>query len=563
MESSIFAQLSLVIAVVAVVSIIMKLLRQPLIVGYILTGILVGPSFLHLIQDKETFEGFSKIGIALLLFIIGLGLNLDIIRKLGKTVLTVALLEIGAMMILGYLVSIAIGLSSMDALFIGAALTFSSTIIIVKVLNDKREQTRLYGQICIGILLVEDIAATIALLVLSTNGNGGGFSPVELGILALKGIALAGALALVSTKILPRLSKFIASSQELLFLFAIAWGFGVATLFGIAGFSLEVGALFAGVSLAGLTYAQEIAARLKPLRDFFVVVFFIVLGGGLELHNLGQAILPAIALSLVVILFKPLMVMMGLGFLGYTKRTSFKAGLPIAQISEFSLILIVLAQSYGLVTPQTSAIVTLVAIITIGATTYLMHYDDQLYAGLEHRLRLFERRIVKEDTKTNLDYPIVMFGYHKGGQEFAKVFREMRRRFIVVDYNPEVVEQLERQRINFMYGDATDPELLKELNITKTKLIVSVMVDFPTNLSLLKHVTHENPDAIFICHADTFEEANELYNNGATYIMMPYLIGSEKIGNFLKRTSLDKKDFDNYRDRHLTQLESQLRAAQK
>lgn len=562
MESTIFAQLSLVIAVVAVVSIIMKLLRQPLIVGYILTGILVGPSFLHLIQDKETFEGFSKIGIALLLFIIGLGLNLDIIRKLGKTVLTVAVLEIGAMMILGYLVSIAIGLSSMDALFVGVALTFSSTIIIVKVLNDKREQTRLYGQICIGILLVEDIAATIALLVLDANSKGG-IDATEFGLLAAKGIGIALALALVSTKVLPRLSKFIASSQELLFLFAIAWGFGVATLFEMSGFSLEVGALFAGVSLAGLPYAQEIAARLKPLRDFFVVVFFIVLGESLSLSNLGQALLPAIALSLVVILFKPLMVMMGLGFLGYTKRTSFKAGLPIAQISEFSLILIVLAQGYGLVSPLTSAIVALVAIITIGATTYLMHYDDQLYAGLEHRLRLFERRVVKEDTKTNIDYPIVMFGYHKGGQEFAKVFREMRRRFIVVDYNPEVIEQLERQRINFMYGDATDPELLKELNVSKAKLIVSVMVDFPTNLSLLKHVAHENPDAIFICHADTFEEANELYNNGATYIMMPYLIGSEKIGNFLKRTSLDKKDFDNYRDRHLTQLESQLRAAQR
>lgn len=563
MESTIFAQLSLVIAVVAIVSIIMKLLRQPLIVGYILTGILVGPSFLHLIQDKETFEGFSKIGIALLLFIIGLGLNLDIIRKLGKTVLTVAILEIGAMMILGYLVSIAIGLSTMDALFIGAALTFSSTIIIVKVLNDKREQTRLYGQICIGILLVEDIAATIALLVLSTNGNGGGFSPLQLGELAIKGMLLAGALALVSTKILPKLSKFIASSQELLFLFAIAWGFGVATLFAMTGFSLEVGALFAGVSLAGLPYAQEIAARLKPLRDFFVVVFFIVLGETLELHNLGQALLPALALSLIVILFKPLMVMTGLGFLGYTKRTSFKAGLPIAQISEFSLILIVLAQSYGLVSPQTSAIVTLVAIITIGATTYLMHYDDQLYAGLEHRLRLFERRVIKEDTKSKLDYPVVMFGYHKGGQEFAKVFREMRRRFIVVDYNPEIIEQLERQHINFMYGDATDPELLQELNIHKAKLIVSVIVDFQTNLSLLKHVTHENPDAIFICHADTFEEANELYNNGATYIMMPYLIGSEKIGNFLKRTSLNKQDFDNYRDKHLTQLEIQLRAGQR
>ena len=233
-------------------------------------------------------------------------------------------------------------------------------------------------------------------------------------------------------------------------MFAIAWGFGVATLFEMSGFSLEVGALFAGVSLAGLPYAQEIAARLKPLRDFFVVVFFIVLGESLTLSNLGQALLPAIALSLVVILFKPLMVMTGLGLLGYTKRTSFKAGLPIAQISEFSLILVVIAQGYGLVSPLTSAIVALVAIITIGATTYLMHYDDELYAGLEHRLRLFERRIVKEESKTNADYPVVMFGYHKGGQEFAKVFREMRRRFNVVHYIPEVIEQLESQRNNFM-----------------------------------------------------------------------------------------------------------------
>jgi Kef-type K+ transport system membrane component KefB len=284
MESSIFAQLSLAIAVVTAVSILMRLLRQPLIVGYILTGILVGPSFLHLISDKATFEGFSSIGIALLLFIIGLGLNFDIIRKLGKTVLFVAGLEIGVMLILGFVVSRAMGMSSMDSLFIGAALTFSSTIIIVKVLNDKREQTRLYGQICIGILLVEDIAATIALLIVSTNNNG--ISPEEVGLLAAKGLGLAVTLALVSTKVLPKLSKFVASSQELLFLFAVAWGFGIATIFSITGFSLEVGALFAGVSLAGLPYAQEIAARLKPLRDFFVVVFLIVLGEALELHNL-------------------------------------------------------------------------------------------------------------------------------------------------------------------------------------------------------------------------------------------------------------------------------------
>ena len=563
MESSIFGQLSLVIAVVAVVSIIMRLMRQPLIVGYILTGILVGPSFLHLIQDKGTFEGFSSIGIALLLFIIGMGLNFDIIRKLGKTVIVVAALEISMMLLLGFLVGRAIGMPLSDALFLGAALTFSSTIIIVKVLNDKREQTRLYGQICIGILLVEDIVATIALLLLSTNNSSGGISAGEIGLLAVKGAVLALVLTLVSTKLLPKLSKFMASSQELLFLFAIAWGFGVATVFSMIGFSLEVGSLFAGVSLASLPYAQEIAARLKPLRDFFVVVFFIVLGESLQLHSLGNVLLPALLVSALVIFFKPLLVMIGLGSLGYTKRTSFKAGLPIAQISEFSLILVVLAQSYNLVSADTSAMVTLIALVTIGATSYLMHYDDWLYGKLENKLRFFERRIIKEETKKKVAYPIILFGYHKGGHEFTKVFRDMKKRYIVVDYNPEVIELLERRHVHFMYGDATDLELLKELSVEQAKLVVSVMTDFSINLTLLKHVQHENPHAIFICHADTFEEANVLYRHGATYVMMPYLIGSERISNFLKRTNLDKHDFDNYRDRHLTMLETQIRADSK
>ena len=559
MESTIFVQLSLLIAAVTMVSIVMRLLKQPLIIGYILTGILAGPSFLHLVQDPETFQGFSSIGIALLLFIIGLGLNFDIIRKLGKTVLVVAAIEIGTMLFLGYFTAKALGMSSTEAFIIGTALTFSSTIIVIKILNDKREQTRLYGQICIGILLVEDIVATIALLVLSTN-NSGGISPGQVGMLAGKGLGLALVLTLLSTKILPRLSKFIASTQELLFLFAIAWGFGIASVFSLAGFSLEVGALFAGVSLAGLPYAQEIAARLKPLRDFFVVVFFIVLGEELQITDLGDALLPALLLSGIVLLFKPLSVITGLGMLGYTKRTSFKAGIPIAQISEFSLILVLLAQGYGLVSASTSAIVTLVALITIGATSYLLRYDDAIYNKVEGKLRLFERRMVTEDTQPKTAYPVVLFGYHKGGHEFTKVFRDMHRRYIVIDYNPEVIEVLERRHEHFLYGDATDPELLAEVGINQAKLVVSVMTDAATNLSLLKNIERENPHAIFICHANTFEEANELYTHGATYVMMPYLIGSERISNFLKRTKLDKKDFDHYRDRHLTMLESQLRA---
>ncbi len=558
METNLFGLLSLVIVLAVAVSAIMRLLRQPLIVGYILTGILLGPAFLHVIPEQTAFDTFSNIGIALLLFIIGLGLNTTVISKLGKVVLLTATVQMTITLGVGYLAAMLFGFDRTTAFIIGVALMFSSTIIIVKILNDKREQSRLYAQISIGVLLLQDVVASVALVMLAANKTGG-ISPGELAWLIIKGAALATALLFMSREVLGKLSRFIADSQEFLFLFALGWGFGIATLFEITGFSLEVGALFAGVSLASLPYAQEIASRLKPLRDFFVVVFFIALGEGLQLHGVSSIALPALMFTFVVVLIKPFSALLSLGALGYTKRTSFKSALTLGQVSEFSLIFVVLAASDGLVPPAVSTIITVVAIITIAASTYLMKYDDNLFGLLENSLRFFERRVVRSENYPTSQHQMVLFGYQKGGGEFIKAFRAMHKRFIVVDYDPEVIEELEHQHIDFMYGDATDLELLEELNIGKAKLIVSTITDFETNSSLVKHIIRTNPHAIIICHSDNYEEAAALYQLGATYVMMPHLIGSERIGNFIKRTGLSKKEFDGYRDKHLILLESQLK----
>lgn len=552
-HQTIFIQLSLVIVVGVIVSFIMRLLRQPLIMGYILTGIVVGPSFLHLIKDVPTFQTFSDIGISLLLFIIGLGLNTTIIRRMGRVVVIAAGVQMLLTLGIGYGVAAGLGYSPLVALIIGTSLTFSSTIIIIKLINDKREQTRQYARIAVGILLLQDIVATLALVFLAA-GKTGGFSVNELLLLGLKGLVLALGLILVSTKIMPRLLKIVASSQELLFLFALAWGFGIATLFQISGFSIEVGALFAGVSLASLPYAQEITARLKPLRDFFIVVFFIALGQGLQIHNLLGAIVPAIVFSLVVIFIKPLIVLSTMGILGYTKRTSFKTAISLAQISEFSLVFIVIATTQGLISPEVSAMVTLAAIITIAASTYLIQYDDRLFTRLEHHLRLFERKVIKNDQKAVASYPLVLFGYRKGGHEFVKTFRSMHKRFVVVDYNPEVIETLENQHIHYVYGDATDLELLEEISIHEAKLIISTITDSLTNQTLARHIHRNNPEAVFICHADSYDQAIELYNLGATYVMLPHFIGSEQISSFIRKKGMSREAFDTYRQKHLINL---------
>ncbi len=554
MSGDVFAQLSVVIVVAAGVAMIMRLLKQPLIMSYILTGIIAGPAFLNLIEAKGAFETFSQIGITLLLFIIGLELSITVIKQLGKPVFLTAGAILFSVGTLGYLLGVAFHFTAVESLIIGLALFFSSTIIIAKVHSDKKELTLLNGRIAIGVILIDDIIATFALLFVAAGKNGQALGIGEIGFLVLKGVIVVALLIFISIKVLPKLTKFIAKSQELLFLFALAWGFGVATIVNMVGFSIEIGALFAGVALAQLPYVHEIGARLKPLRDFFIILFFITLGESLHIDGIGQAIVPAIVFSLVAIIVKPLVVMMSLGILGYTKRTSFKTGINLSQVSEFSIILVVLATQSGLVGATLSVVITLVAIITIATSTYLMQYDNWIYAKLEKHLRFFERQDAQEHKYHAKAFPIVMFGYKNGGQQFLKTFRGMKQRFIVVDYDPEVIEELERKHIDYLYGDATDHEVLSEINIEKSKLVVSIVSDHTVNLSVVRYVRRHNKTAVVICYSNDHNEAAELYKLGASYVMLPHFIGSEKLSMFIHLHGINQHSFDEHRKKHLLEI---------
>lgn len=554
MSESIFTQLSLVLAIAAGISILMRLLKQPLIMGYILTGIIVGPAVLGVVEAKEAFDAFAKIGIALLLFIIGLGLNAAAIRSLGRVVMFTAwsiLVVIGA---IGFAMSKGVGFSGMEALIVGVALFFSSTIIILKVLTDKKEQSRLYGRIAIGVILVDDIVATLALVLVAAIGSTGGLAVDEVGLLIAKGVGLGALLVLCAAKLLPLLARTFAGSQELLFLFTVAWGFGVASVFDVFGFSLEVGALFAGVSLASLPYAVEMSTRLKPLRDFFLVLFFVMLGETFGFSNISQALWPALALSAIVLIGKPLLVMGTLGYMGYTKFTSFKAGIHLSQISEFSILLVVFAYSQGVVSQEVNAVITLVALITIGISTYLMNFDTQLYNLIQKQLSIFERGTPKREKNAAAVYKLVLFGYHKGGHEFVRAFREMKKPYVVVDYNPDVIDALAKQHIAHMYGDAADYELLEELHVAKADMVVSVIPDLVTNLLLVQYVRRRNKDAVFICHADSYDEAAELYKYHVSYVILPHFIGSQRVSAFIRQHGTDKNAFSNYRANHLAHI---------
>lgn len=552
MHGEIFTELSIVIVIATVISLIMHRLKQPLLVGYILTGMIVGPFILNLVNANDAFDAFSEIGIALLLFIIGLELSVSVVKRLGKPVLLTALALLFTVGTLGYLLGTAFHFTQTEALITGLCLFFSSTIIIAKVLSDKKELTRLNGQIAIGVILLDDIVATFALLFISSQ-SGGSLDALDIALLILKGAAIIGVLFLMGTKVLPRFLRYIAKSQELLFVFALAWGFGVAALINSIGFSIEVGALFAGVTLAHLPYAHQIGAKLKPLRDFFIILFFISLGRGLELSNLSGALVPALILSAVVLFVKPLTIITSLGLLRYTKRTGFKTGINLSQISEFSIILVVLAHSAGLVSAHLSAIITIVALITITVSTYFMQYDNWIYHKVEKRLNLFERSETTEARHEAKTFPLILVGYN-GGQQFIKTFRSMHQRFVVVDYDPEVIDELERKHIEYLYGDATDPELLSEINFEKARLVINTIGDHDVNIAMLQHVRRHNEEAVIVCYSTDYNKAAELYRLGASYVMLPHLIGTEQLNNFLQKNGLNKRSFETYRERHLVKL---------
>jgi Kef-type K+ transport system membrane component KefB len=551
-----FAELSLIIAIATFIGLIMHLLKQPLIIGHIITGIIVGPALFDIAHSGDgIIEVFAEFGIALLLFIIGLGLNPQVIKEVGKAASLTGAGQVLFTTLFGIGFATLLGFNASEALYIAIALTFSSTIIVLKLLSDKKEQTRLYGKISIGFLLVQDVIATIALVVASTASSTG-FTPSTIVELLIKGTLMLLALWLVSTKVLPHMNKIIAGSSEFLFLFAIGWGFGVATLFAEAGFSLEVGALAAGVALAPMVYSQEVGSRLRPLRDFFIVLFFISLGAGLNLSALGDVLPQALVLSSFVLIGNPLIVITIMGLLGYTKKTSFKAGLTVAQISEFSLVFILLARENNAISEEIVSLITVVALITIAASTYMIINADRLYKVVEKSLTMFEKRKTKRESGSSNRYEIMMFGYRKGGAEFIRVFKSMDKKFAVVDYDPEVVDHLEHDRVDYIYGDAMDLELLEEAGADYSKLFIINIADFSANSFLVQALESINPNSVIVCQAENARDAAELYAMGASYVMMPHYIGSEKISAFIKKNGFRKAEFKKYAEKHLLYLQT-------
>ncbi len=550
----VFLEISLILVVATLIAAVMQLLKQPLIIGHIITGLLVGPTVFDLVHSAETVELFSHMGIALLLFIIGLGLNPRVIKEVGKIAVMTGVGQILFTASIGFLIAQALGFSANHSIYIAAGLSFSSTIIILKLLSDRKDTHRLYGKIATGFLLVQDIVAVMALVAVTAMGQDQSLGEAMSSTI-LAGVAFIAAIALISVYILPHLQKFLGKSQEFLFLFAIGWGFGVASLAYAIGFSIEIGALAAGVALASSPYAFEVASKMRPLRDFFIVLFFIILGAELDIMSIGAGIIPAIALSIFVLIGNQIIVMSIMKLLGFKKKTGFKAGLTVAQISEFSLILLLLAREQGFITDEIVSMMTLVAMITIAVSTYMIIYSDKLYDLLEPALKIFERKNTKEKADSGEKYHVILFGYKTGSHALIDSFKKLGKKYLVVDYDPEVIESMSKQNIKALYGDANDAEFLEDLPLDSAQMVIAATSDYATNALVARHALECNPKAVVIAKAEESDEADALYDMGVHYVMMPHFLGSKNISQKIMRHGLKAHEqFARAKQEHINHL---------
>ncbi len=549
----IFIQLAIILSVAFIVSYIIKLLKQPIIIGYILAGIIIGPFILKSGADIGLIHTFSQFGIAFLLFIVGLHLNPKVIKEIGISSLLIGLGQVILTFGLGFGVSMLLGFNSITGIYVGIALAFSSTIIIMKLLSDKQHLDSLYGKISIGILIIQDLIAIGVLMVISSVSGG-----VILGSFGLQslliGVGLIVFLFLSGFYILPRLIKSIAKHQELLFLFSIFWCFLIAALFGYLGFSIEIGALIAGIVLSVSPYSVEISSKVRPLRDFFLIIFFIILGLNVPILDIGPIIVNALILSAVVLITKPLILMTLTSLFRYTKRTNFLVGTTLSQISEFSLIVLVLGVAVGHISTEILYTLTLTLIITIFFSTYLIIYSKEIYKKMYKFVSLFERKKVRKEKDLKKRYDAILFGYNRIGFSILRSLKKIKERYLVVDFNPDTVADLKKFNIPCLYGDVDDPELLKDLPLDKINMAISTVPEFETNVLLIETIKLVNPKAIIIVRAHSIQEAMELYDEGASYVLTPHFLGGEYVAKMIRESKTSRLDYRAEKVKHINML---------
>lgn len=553
---NIFLQLAVILTLSSALGLIVYKLKLPLLIAYIGAGLLLSLLSNFDVSKSLVLSFLPDIGIAFVLFLVGMELDLRELKNFGRQIFVAGIFQVIITATLGTFFAQSFGFNIVESLLLGAGLSFSSTLVVVKLLVDKKDLTSLYGKLSVGILLLEDLLAVIILLLLSSSVSfshiGADFFPLL--VFVIKVLVIFIVAGFFNRYILSTVFKAVSDSGELLFLTALAWCFGFITLSLAMGFSVMIGAFLAGVALASSQFHFHIQGKIRPMRDFFTALFFVYLGTRVSFSP-DMKIYPLILLfATYAVIVKPVIFLLIFGLFGFRKHTMFQTAINLSQISEFSLIILLVGLQMGLISQNALTVVAVASVISIICSSLMISQSKKIYKYAIFVVSFFERKkhlpIQKEDER--LENHTVVIGAHRVGGEIVRFLKREKQPLVVLDFNPHQVEKLLTEEIPVIYGDMSDPEILDLLGFDYAKVIISTSPDMEGNKTLLEDLKLRKINIPVIVRAETVKDAQSLYKAGADFVILPEVMAGDMLLDILKEHSNQKSYF---KDRPRIELE--------
>ncbi|MBU1120379.1 MAG: cation:proton antiporter [archaeon] len=566
-ELGILAELGIIVVFATFLAIILRFLKQPLMLAYIVAGLVIGPIGLGLITQSEHIALISELGIAFLLFTVGIESDLNKLKKIGLFVLAGGVFQVAVTALIAFIGAQLLGLDFVSSIYLGVILAFSSTVIVVKLLSDANDINTLHGRLMIGFLLVQDVLVILAIPLITSQT----LAPVGIGVIIAKGILLVALAFILGRYVFSKLLSISLKQQELMYLSAVSICFVFIFISALLDFSPAVGAFLAGLSLSSISYNFELAGKIKGLRDFFVTVFFVSLGmqitPSLASFSLTYTIMLAVFMLAVVLILKPII----FAFLnlvgGYGMRNGLVTGIGLAQVSEFSFILASYGVLYGALTRDLFSIVIIVIALTMALTPYLMRYSEGIYVFLSRFSAPFTRKkhfikklneLEKIPEKDELNGHIVILGAGVMGSGIASALHSFIK-LVVIDHDPEIIFKQINKGIPAVYGNIENDELWKKVNLSKASLLVLAVPEIAASLFLAEKARQMNPNIVIFARAKNKRDALALYDNKVDFVVITDIIGSnvfiKNVVSFLETGKV--YNISNYKDEFIKYLKEE------
>jgi Kef-type K+ transport system membrane component KefB len=548
-ESFFTAGLTLLVIGAALAAVLAKKFRQPSLVMYILTGLFLGPagaalislvpelSIDALVSETEYITLMSELGLAFLLFFIGLEIKIEDIKEVLGETLTISFTQMGLVAVAFFGLSILAGFGTVESVIIALAFMYSSTAVVVKILADKGEVETQAGKLDVSILLFEDVTVVLVMAVLSSLAAAGSFSVASIGLSALKVgffvAVIAGAAIGSSRYLLPKFLKYASRDKHAFLIHGLAWLFLFTLISKQLGLSLEVGAFFAGVSIAQLPYSEELHEKVKPLTDFFLAVFFISLGLSLTTGDLLKYIWVAIGFSAAVIVLKMLFYYILTSWQGFDRYNSFKAAINMTQTSTFSIVYAAVALESGLLGSAVVGLITIVALLTMGISSYMIFYSDKIF-------KMLGGKIENKEAGDTDERKAVVAGFNEAVEPSIKYLSDEYDEVTLVDRSIKTSNEAEKfEDVEFEFSDFRNVETRKNQNIGSADLVLNMIEDMDLNREIIEETSEE---CITILTAEDQNQGSELTSKGADHVFVEQEAAGDKITEVIKQRGISENE---------------------